>query len=52
MGHSSTATLGRYRYPSLAGMADAINSRNAKIAEKVTTESQLEIASEVVNVSS
>jgi hypothetical protein len=34
MGHSSTATLGRYQHPALAGMADAINARNIRNAEK------------------
>jgi hypothetical protein len=34
MGHSSTATLGRYQHSALAGMAAAINARNLRNAEK------------------
>lgn len=37
MGHSSTATLGRYQHPALAGMADAINARNVRNAAKGNT---------------
>jgi integrase/recombinase XerC len=38
MGHSSTATLGRYQHPKLAGMAAAINARNIRNAEKNNSE--------------
>lgn len=34
MGHSSTATLTKYQHPVLAEMADAINARNVRNAEK------------------
>ncbi len=30
MGHSSTAAIGRYQHPALAGMAGAINARNVR----------------------
>jgi len=56
MGHSSTATLGRYQHPALAGMADAINARNVRNAErnntgKATKKSQSPVAPKGVHIS-
>ncbi|HVC89520.1 MAG TPA: hypothetical protein VND66_02755 [Acidobacteriaceae bacterium] len=51
MGHSSTAAIGRYQHPALAGMAGAINARNVRNQEKVTKKLQSQNAPKVMQAS-